>query len=80
MFFIIEKAKKKKIKKNKKKIKIQFQIFQKEQYYDFNSFNYNIDIKMTQYNTFHVKLPNSLRNKLKSAIENRTEITFSLST
>ena len=72
MFFIIEKAKKKR----------QFQIFQKEQlkYYDFNSFNYNIDIKMIQYNTLNVKLPNSQRNKLKSAIENRTEVTLNLST
>ena len=35
---------------------------------------------MTQYNTLNVKLPNSLRNKLKSAIENRTEVTFNLST
>ena len=35
---------------------------------------------MTQYNTFNVKLPNSVRNKLKSATENRTEVTFSLST
>ena len=34
---------------------------------------------MTQYNTFHVKLCNSLLNKLKSGIKNGTEIKRNLS-
>ena len=34
---------------------------------------------MTQYNTLHVKLSNSQLNKLKSAIENGTEVTLNLS-
>ena len=34
---------------------------------------------MTKYNTLNVKLSNSQRNKLKSAIKNGTEITLSLS-
>ena len=34
---------------------------------------------MTQYNTLNVKLSNSQLNKLKSAIKNRTEVTFNLS-
>ena len=31
---------------------------------------------MTQYNTFNVKLSNSQLNKLKSGIENGTEVTL----
>ena len=34
---------------------------------------------MTQYNTFNVKLSNSLLNKLKSGIKNCTEVTLKLS-
>ena len=34
---------------------------------------------MTQYNTLNVKLSNSQRNKLKSAIKNGTEVTLNLS-
>ena len=34
---------------------------------------------MTQYNTLNVKYSNSLLNKLKSAIKNRTEVTINLS-
>ena len=33
---------------------------------------------MTQYNTLNVKLSNSQLNKLKSAIKNGTDVTFSL--
>ena len=35
--------------------------------------------KMTQYNSLNVKLSNSQLNKLKSAIKNKTEIVFRLS-
>ena len=34
---------------------------------------------MTQYNTLNVKLSNSQLNKLKSGIENGTEVTLKLS-
>ena len=34
---------------------------------------------MTQYNTLNVKYSNSLINKLKSTIKNRTEVTINLS-
>ena len=34
---------------------------------------------MTQHNTLNVKLSNSQLNKSKSAIRNKTEVTFSLS-
>ena len=33
---------------------------------------------MTQYNMLNVKLSNSQRNKLKSAIKNRTKVTLNL--
>ena len=33
---------------------------------------------MTQHNTLNAKLSNSLRNKLKSAIKNGTEVTLNL--
>ena len=33
---------------------------------------------MTQYNLLNVKLSNSQRNKLKSAIKNRTKVTLNL--
>ena len=63
-----------------KKQSKQFQIFQKEQlkYYDFISSKYNINIKVTQYNTFNVKLSNSQLNRLISAIKNGTEVTLNL--
>ena len=63
-----------------KKRQKQFQIFQKEQlkYYDFISSKYNINIKVTQYNTFNVKLSNLQLNRLKSAIKNGTEVTLNL--
>ena len=38
-----------------------------------------INIKMTQYNSFNVKLSNSQLNKLKSAIKNETEVVLRLS-
>ena len=34
---------------------------------------------MTKYNTLNVKLSNSQRNKLKSAVKNGTELTSNLS-
>ena len=43
------------------------------------SFCYNINIKMTQFNTLNVTLSNSQLNKFKSAIRNGTELTLNLS-
>ena len=34
---------------------------------------------MTKYNTLHVKLPNSQLNRLKSGIENGTQVTLNFS-
>ena len=39
-------------------------------------FNIILIWKMTQYNMLNVKLSNSQLNKLKSAIQNGTEVTF----
>ena len=38
-----------------------------------------ISIKMTQYNSLNVKLSNSQLNKFKSAIKNKTEVVWRLS-
>ena len=44
-----------------------------------NLFCFNIIYKITQHNTLNVKLSNSQLNKLKSGLENGTEVTSNLS-
>ena len=39
-------------------------------------FQYNINIKITQYNPLNLKLSNSQLNKLKSELKNGTEVTL----
>ena len=48
-------------------------------YYKFILVGHIFMIKMTQYNSIHLKLSNSLFKKLKSTTQNKTGITFRLS-
>ena len=45
-------------------------------FHNFILFNYNINIKWTQYNSLNVKLSNSQLDKLKSGIKNENEVTL----
>ena len=45
-------------------------------FHNFILFHYNINNKMTQYNSLNVKVSNSQLNKLKSGIKNDNEVTF----
>ena len=62
-------------------IQIEFQIFQKEQlnYYDFILFKYNVNIKITKYNTLNLVFSDLQLNQLNSGIKNNIEVTFSSS-